>query len=76
MIYTGDAGGNIKAFNGADGSPVWTSRAPAGIGGGFSMVDGVLLIGYGYHFAESTREPLTGGLMGFALNGSVPSLAP
>jgi polyvinyl alcohol dehydrogenase (cytochrome) len=72
VIYTADSGGNIKAFNATDGSPVWMTRAPSGIGGGFSLVDGLLFVGYGYHFSESAREPLMGGLMGFALGGSAP----
>ncbi|HET8934165.1 MAG TPA: PQQ-binding-like beta-propeller repeat protein [Polyangiales bacterium] len=72
VIYTADSDGNIKAFNASDGKSVWMSRAPAGIGGGFSMVDGLLFIGYGYHFSESAKEPLMGGLMGFALGGSAP----
>jgi len=73
VIYTGDSDGNIKAFDGKTGAPLWMSRTPSGIGGGFSLVDGVLLVGYGYHFSESNREPLMGGLMGFALGGSAPA---
>jgi polyvinyl alcohol dehydrogenase (cytochrome) len=72
VIYTGDSGGNIKAFDGKSGMMLWSTRTPSGIGGGFSLVDGVLLVGYGYHFSESAQEPLMGGLMGFALGGSAP----
>jgi len=72
VIYTGDSDGNIKAFDGKTGAPLWMTRTPTGIGGGFSLVDGVLLVGYGYHFSESRREPLMGGLMGFAIGGSAP----
>lgn len=72
VIYTNDSDGNIKAFNAMDGSPVWMTRTPTPSGGGFSMVDGLLFLGYGYHFSESAKEPLNGGLMGFAIGGSAP----
>jgi polyvinyl alcohol dehydrogenase (cytochrome) len=72
VLYTVDSDGNVKAFNTKDGSVVWMSRMPTGVGGGFSLVDGMLFLGYGYHFSESAREPLMGGLMGFAIGGSAP----
>ena len=72
VVYTGDSDGNIKAFNATSGDPIWMTRAPAGIGGGFSVVDGLVFVGYGYHFSESAREPLMGGLMAFALGGTAP----
>ena len=73
VIYTVDSDGNIKAFDAAKGgAPNWKTRMPTGVGGGFSLVDGMLFLGYGYHFTESAREPLMGGLMGFAIGGSAP----
>jgi polyvinyl alcohol dehydrogenase (cytochrome) len=72
VLYTTDSDGNVKAVNTKDGKVVWMTRMPAGVGGGFSLVDGMLFLGYGYHFSESAREPLMGGLMGFAIGGSAP----
>jgi polyvinyl alcohol dehydrogenase (cytochrome) len=72
VLYTGDSDGNIKAFDASNGNVLWMTRAPAGIGGGFSLVDGLLFVGYGHHFSQSAMEPLNGGLMGFAIGGSAP----
>lgn len=73
VLYTCDSGGAVTAFDTKGGlQAVWSSRMPTGVGGGFSLVDGMLFLGYGYHFSESAREPLMGGLMAFAIGGSAP----
>ena len=70
VLYVGDVSGAIVGYNAATGDPVWTATVPERAGG-FSLVDGMLFTGYGYHFSESRREPLMGGLLAFSLTGSV-----
>ncbi|MET0385176.1 MAG: PQQ-binding-like beta-propeller repeat protein [Polyangiales bacterium] len=71
VLYVGDQAGNMWALDASSGSELWKSRVPAGRGGGFTLVDGLLLTGYGFHFSESRREPLMGGLMAFSLSGTI-----
>jgi hypothetical protein len=49
---------------------------PQGRGGGFSLVDGMLFTGYGFHFSERRREPLMGGLIAYSLTGSAVPIGP
>ncbi len=71
VLYVGDQGGNMWALNAKSGEIIKSSwRVPTGgRGGGFSLVDGMLFTGYGFHFSESRREPLTGGLIAYSLTG-------
>jgi len=69
VLYVGDQAGNIYALDAANGGELWTTSVPQRRGGGFSLVDGMLLTGYGMHFSESRMEPLTGGLVMYSLAG-------
>lgn len=71
VLYVGDQAGNVWALNADDGDELWTTRLPQGRGGGFSLVDGMLFTGYGFHFSESRREPLSGGLVAYSLSGTI-----
>jgi polyvinyl alcohol dehydrogenase (cytochrome) len=71
VLYVGDQAGNMWARDAASGMQLWTARAPQGRGGGFSVVDGMVFTGYGFHFSESRREPLMGGLLAFSTSGTV-----
>jgi polyvinyl alcohol dehydrogenase (cytochrome) len=72
VLFVGDQAGNILALDAKTGKELWKpARLPAGRGGGFSLVDGMLFTGYGFHFSESRREPLMGGLLAYSLDGMV-----
>jgi polyvinyl alcohol dehydrogenase (cytochrome) len=71
IVYVGDQAGNMWARDAMSGASLWTARLPQGRGGGFSLVDGVLFTGYGFHFSESRREPLMGGLIAYSLTGTI-----
>lgn len=76
VLYVGDQAGNIFALDAASGAELWETAVPTQRGGGFSLVGGMLFTGYGMHFSESRREPLTGGLIAYSLNGQVIVTAP
>jgi polyvinyl alcohol dehydrogenase (cytochrome) len=71
VLYVGDQAGNVAAVDASNGDELWTAKLPQGRGGGFSLVDGMLFTGYGFHFSESRREPLMGGLIGFSRGGGI-----
>ncbi|HMI93803.1 MAG TPA: PQQ-binding-like beta-propeller repeat protein, partial [Polyangiales bacterium] len=71
VLYVGDQAGNMWARDAMSGVELWKARAPQGRGGGFSVVDGMVFTGYGFHFSESRREPLMGGVIGFSTSGTV-----
>jgi len=72
VLYTVDSGGSFRAVNAKTGDVLWTTRLPSGSGGGISLVNGTLFVGYGYHFSQSADEPLKGGLMALAPGGKAP----
>jgi polyvinyl alcohol dehydrogenase (cytochrome) len=77
VLYVGDQAGNIYALNADTGAKLFDGDVPAGRGGGFSLVDGMLFTGYGFHFSESNKEPLMpGGLMAFSRSGKVDPIGP
>jgi len=70
VLYVGDQAGNMWALNAMTGAELWERRLPQGRGGGFALVDGLLFTGYGFHFSESRREPLMGGIVAFSPTGT------
>jgi polyvinyl alcohol dehydrogenase (cytochrome) len=76
VLYVGDQAGNVWALNAMTGAKLWNTRLPQGRGGGFSLVDGMLFTGYGFHFSESAREPLMGGLIAFSRTGMIEDIGP
>ncbi|MEY4580296.1 MAG: hypothetical protein RL701_4999 [Pseudomonadota bacterium] len=76
VLYVGDQAGNAWAFDAMQGKELWKTRFPQGRGGGFSLVDGMLFTGYGFHFSESRQEPLMGGLMAYSLTGVIDPTPP
>ena len=71
VLFAGDQDGNVLALDAQSGQTLWDTRLPQGRGGGFSLVDGMLLTGFGFHFSESDREPLQGGLLAYSLAGTL-----
>lgn len=71
VLFVGDQQGHISALEVTSGGELWTARLPQGRGGGFALVDGMLFSGYGFHFSESAREPLLGGLTAYSLSGTI-----
>jgi hypothetical protein len=76
VLYVGDQAGNMWARDAKTGAELWKQRAPQGRGGGFAVVDGMVFTGYGFHFSESRKEPLMGGLLGFSTTGAVIPIDP
>jgi polyvinyl alcohol dehydrogenase (cytochrome) len=72
VVFVGDQAGNMRGLDAQNGMQLWSARAPAGRGGGFAIVDGMLYTGFGFHFSESRREPLSGGLMAMSPTGTGP----
>lgn len=69
LAFVTDNDGTITGFDIEAGTQVWSYALPGGSAAGTSFAGGLLTAGWGFHMAESRREPLAGGLVGFALGG-------
>jgi len=50
LVFAGSTGGFIRAYDGADGHILWEYDTGGAIGGGPTVVDGVVYVGSGYTF--------------------------
>jgi polyvinyl alcohol dehydrogenase (cytochrome) len=54
----------------------WEFNLPQQHGGGMSISNGTLLVGYGFHFLNDASEPVTGGLMALRQGGAMATPDP
>jgi polyvinyl alcohol dehydrogenase (cytochrome) len=66
VLYHGDSTGRIYARDAATGAELWTDTPGGGIGGGFSVVDGRLLVGHGFSFFTAAGAAV-GGFVAYGL---------
>jgi hypothetical protein len=65
VLYRGtfplsSAGGTVMALDSADGTVLWTDEVDGALGGGFSIADSTLFVGYGVvrrNLEAGTRRP-------------------
>lgn len=50
LVWAGSVGGFIRAYDGRDGKILWEFDTGGAVGGGTTVVDGVLYVGSGYSF--------------------------
>ena len=50
LVWAGSQGGFIRAYNARDGKILWEYNTGGGVGGGATVVDGIMYIGSGYGF--------------------------
>lgn len=72
VVWHGTIDGVVHALDAATGIELWTAMpgdgdADAGIGGGLSVVDGTLLVGYGFWFFTVPEGSNVGGLVAYGL---------
>ena len=74
VVFSGDANGEIKAYDVSNGNVLWTSQLPEGRGSDFTISGGMMIVGTGFHFFDSTAPlgvpkafPIPGGLRAYAL---------
>jgi polyvinyl alcohol dehydrogenase (cytochrome) len=61
---------NVLAFHLDTGEQYpWRFPLPQQHGGGMSISNGTLLVGYGFHFLDNKQEPVLGGLMALRAGG-------
>ena len=66
VVYHGDTSGRVYARSALDGSELWSAEPGGDIGGGFSVVDGKLLVTHGFWFFTAPAKP-NGGLVAYGL---------
>ena len=69
VVVVGTIDGTAHALDGDTGVVLWSDKPGADIGGGFSIVDGTLFVGYGYWFLAAPPQPF-GGLVAYMLPGA------
>ncbi len=74
VVWHGTIDGVVHALDAVTGTELWTTSPgngdpDAGIGGGFSVVDGRLLVGYGFWFFTEPPTATSGGLATYTLPG-------
>jgi polyvinyl alcohol dehydrogenase (cytochrome) len=67
LVFAGSAAGFVRAYDGKDGKILWEFDTGGGIGGGPSVVNGVLYIGSGYSFLRVGKP--NNKLYAFSLDG-------
>ena len=74
VVFSGDANGEIRAYSTENGRTLWTKKLPNGRGSDFTIIGNRLIVGFGFHFFDSTAplgvtapRPIRGGLAAFTL---------
>ena len=67
MVWAGSQGGFVRAYNASDGKILWEFDTGGGVGGGATIVDGVVYIGSGYRFLGIGKP--NNKLYAFAVDG-------
>lgn len=67
LVFAGSAAGFIRAYDGKDGRILWEFDTGGAIGGGPTVVDGVLYVGSGYTFLRVGKA--NNKLYAFSLDG-------
>jgi hypothetical protein len=68
---------NVLAYRLDNGQPFpWRFPLPQQHGGGMSIANGTLLVGYGFHFLNDAQEPVLGGLMALRMGGAMATPDP
>jgi polyvinyl alcohol dehydrogenase (cytochrome) len=68
LVWAGSSGGFIRAYDARDGKVLWQFDTGGAVGGGPTVVDGVLYIGSGYQFLRIGKA--NNKLYAFALEGN------
>jgi polyvinyl alcohol dehydrogenase (cytochrome) len=67
VVYVGTNGGTLHAFDASNGTPLFSDTLPDSIAGGPVVVDGVLLVPWGYQWTLRGGQPGSGGLIAYGL---------
>jgi polyvinyl alcohol dehydrogenase (cytochrome) len=67
VVYLGVTGGTIHALDASSGNELWSDVLPNAIAGGPSIVDGTLLVPWGYQWTLREGNPVPGGLVAYGL---------
>ena len=67
LVFAGSTAGFVRAYDGKDGRILWEFDTGGGIGGGPSVVDGVLYVGSGYTFLRVGKP--NNKLYAFSIDG-------
>jgi polyvinyl alcohol dehydrogenase (cytochrome) len=67
VVYVGVTSGTIYALDAVSGNELWSDDLPNAIAGGPSVVDGKLLVPWGYQWTLREGTPVTGGLVAYGL---------
>ena len=67
LVFAGSTAGFIRAYDAKDGRILWEFDTGGGIGGGPTVVDGVVYIGSGYQFLRVGKP--NNKLYAFSLDG-------
>lgn len=74
VVWHGTIDGVVHALDATTGVELWATTPgdedpDAGIGGGFSIVDGMVFVGYGFWFFTEPEAGAHGGLVAYGLPG-------
>jgi polyvinyl alcohol dehydrogenase (cytochrome) len=67
LVFAGSSGGFIRAYDAKDGKILWEFDTGGAVGGGPTVVDGVLYVGSGYQFLRVGKR--NNKLFAFSLDG-------
>ena len=67
VVYFGVTSGTIYAVDASTGSELWSDTLPNAIAGGPSIVDGKLLVPWGYQWTLRGGNPVPGGIVAYGL---------
>jgi polyvinyl alcohol dehydrogenase (cytochrome) len=67
VLMVGPANGDVYALDAETGAELWKSTVGMPRGGGFSVSNGRVFTGAGYHFFNDASEPTVGAMVAFSV---------